>query len=374
LCYLVPGLLWYLVNLRPQYKINKDVHDVEEMGKKDYLVGGEVGIYFSALPPGMRWAAYSLPRFVVWFLILLLSPITFFYLLYDNYLSDGGSISLHDLGLSREKAPLAAVVGVGVLILVAVLSAFLWWPGKKAPSTRMVAQPSTPTYQSNAVPKQQKDKASVSKKTIFPSPLQAASERILLFSSHVVVRPDASLTVTENITVRSEQREIKRGIIRDFPTTYKDRSGNTVKVGFEILEVLRDGKTSPYHTEHVSNGEKIYIGDRNVNLSAGVYTYTIKYRTDRQLGYFKDFDELYWNVTGNGWAFPIETAEAVIELPPGARLREHAAYTGYQGDRGQDFMVQPDDTKIVFKTTRGLAPREGLTVAVSWPKGLVRQP
>jgi tetratricopeptide (TPR) repeat protein len=152
LCYIVPGLLWYLVNLRPQYKINKDVYDVLQMGKKDYLVGGEVGVYFSALPPGMRWVAYSLPRFVVWFLILLLSPITFFYLLYDNYLSEGGSLSLHDLGLSRDKAPVAAAVGLGVIILVAGLSAFFWWSGKKAPSFSRVAKPATSTYQTTTPP------------------------------------------------------------------------------------------------------------------------------------------------------------------------------------------------------------------------------
>ena len=36
--------------------------------------------------------------------------------------------------------------------------------------------------------------------------------------------------------------------------------------------------------------------------------------------------------------------------------------------------MRADDNLIVFKTTRGLAPREGLTVAVSWPKGLVHEP
>jgi hypothetical protein len=52
----------------------------------------------------------------------------------------------------------------------------------------------------------------------------------------------------------------------------------------------------------------------------------------------------------------------------------YAAYTGYQGDRGKDFTVQPGEHDIVFKTTRGLAPKEGLTVAVAWPKGVVHEP
>ena len=92
------------------------------------------------------------------------------------------------------------------------------------------------------------------------------------------------------------------------------------------------------------------------------------------MGFFKDFDELYWNVTGNGWTFPIDRAEAVIELPAGAKILRYAAYTGYQGERGHDVTVQPGDHDIVFQTTRGLAPKEGLTVAVAWPKGVVHEP
>ena len=45
------------------------------------------------------------------------------------------------------------------------------------------------------------------------------------FKSFIVVAPDGSMTVTETITVNSTGQEIRRGIIRDFPTTYKDRLG-----------------------------------------------------------------------------------------------------------------------------------------------------
>ena len=205
-------------------------------------------------------------------------------------------------------------------------------------------------------------------------PVSAQSERILNFKSLIVVNRDASMTVTEDITVQANRQEINRGIIRDFPTTYKDRLGNTVKVGFQVEEVLRDGRPEPYRIESASNGVKIRIGQKDVFLRPGEYTYTIRYRVDRELGFFKDFDELYWNVTGNGWTFAIDRAEAVIELPPGAKILKSAAYTGYQGGRGQDFTVQTGDHDIVFKTTRQLAPRQGLTVAVAWPKGVVHEP
>ena len=205
-------------------------------------------------------------------------------------------------------------------------------------------------------------------------PLSAASERIRHFRSYIVVQADATMTVTETITVQSAGREIRRGIIRDFPTTYRDRMGNRMKVGFQVQEVLRDGRPESFRTEPVGNGVKIYIGKEDIFLQPGIYTYSITYQTNRQLGSFQDFDELYWNVTGNGWTFPIDAAEAVIELPSGARILQHAGYTGFQGDRGQDFVARPGDHDIIFKTTRGLAPREGLTVAVAWPKGVVQMP
>ncbi len=202
-----------------------------------------------------------------------------------------------------------------------------------------------------------------------------AAERILKFRSYLTVHPDATMTVTETITVKSTGVEIKRGIVRDFPTTYRNRHGFTVRVGFEVLEVRRDGVPEPYHLQEAPNGQKLYIGQKNMFLKPGVYTYTITYRTDRQLGYFQDYDELYWNVTGHGWTFPIDRAEAVVVLPPGAKVLNYAAYTGFYGDVGQDFRVSYDHSgNIMFSTTRGLKRREGLTIAVSWPKGLVAEP
>ncbi len=211
-----------------------------------------------------------------------------------------------------------------------------------------------------------------------PGPAAVADsppETIRDFKSFIVMHPDATMTVTETITVNATGREIRRGIIREFPTTYQDRLGNTIKVGFDVKEVLKNGRPEPYHLESVKNGEKVYIGQKDVYLQPGIYTYTIKYDTDRQLGFFRDFDELYWNVTGNGWTFPIDRAEAVVVLPEGAKILKYAAYTGPAGAQGKDFRVSYDPAgHIVFTTTRGLAPREGLTIAVAWPKGLVAEP
>ena len=88
-----------------------------------------------------------------------------------------------------------------------------------------------------------------------------------------------------------------------------------------------------------SNGERIYIGDENVILTPGEYTYALTYTANREIGFFADHDELYWNVTGTGWLFPIAHASATVTLPeniPVSSVRMDG-YTGPQGARGKAF-------------------------------------
>ncbi len=202
-------------------------------------------------------------------------------------------------------------------------------------------------------------------------------EKIISFRSDISVRRDTTLMVKETIRVNSEGVKIRHGIYRDFPTRYRDRLGNSYVVGFDLKEVLRDNIPEPFHIENRSNGKRVYIGDRNSLLPTGEYTYTLVYGTDRQLGFFRDYDELYWNVTGNDWEFPIGEVTAGVELPGDAtrHIISFAGYTGPQGSRGQDFVQSIEESGIIrFTTTRPLSPREGLTIAVSWPKGYVDEP
>ena len=204
-----------------------------------------------------------------------------------------------------------------------------------------------------------------------------ADERILGYHSDILVNVDGSLLVTETLRVRSEGREIRRGIFRDFPTSYRDRFNNQVRVGLDIQEIQRNGRPEPYHTEKRANGIRIYIGSSNHTLENGVHEYRLRFQTTRQLGFFEDFDELYWNVTGNGWAFPIDQASARITLPSPVQAGDfqRAVYTGRQGASGQQASSNITGSQtVVFETTQALQAREGFTIALGWPKGIVRQP
>ena len=204
-----------------------------------------------------------------------------------------------------------------------------------------------------------------------------AVERIHNYHSEIVVDDKGDMTVTETITVNAEGYKIKRGIYRDFPTRYKDRLGNRYNVGFSIVQILRDGNPENYHTENLSNGVRIYIGQKDRYLKKGDYTYSITYRTNRQLGFFEKHDELYWNVTGNDWDFPIEKASATVHLPktiPRESINVEG-YTGAFGSKEQNYSASvKSDGSAWFETTFSLPKKHGLTIVVTWPKGFIAEP
>lgn len=202
-------------------------------------------------------------------------------------------------------------------------------------------------------------------------------ERIISFNSDITISKDASMMVIETIKVFAAGDKIKRGIYRDFPTRYKDEYGNSINIKFNVLEVLRDGSTESYHTENLSNGIRVYFGKSDHYLSKGEYTYTIKYETNRQIGYFDNFDELYWNVTGNGWDFIIENVKAKVNLPGSVsgddlKLQGYTGFSGFKGIAYKYEIISSD--QVEFTSTAVLNPREGLTIVLQLPKGLVHEP
>lgn len=204
-----------------------------------------------------------------------------------------------------------------------------------------------------------------------------AQERILSYDIVVEVRKDASIDVTERIAVHAEGSQIRRGIYRDFPTRYRDRLGNRVRVGLDVLGVEKNNVREPWFTEKMANGVRINTGNDDFLPIPADYTYTIRYKTTRQLGFFPDHDELYWNAIGTGWVFPIEkgTVEVRLPSPVAAASLKAEGYTGPQGAQGSAYVAEiPAPGVARYRLTGGLGPYEGFTIVLSFPKGLVPQP
>ena len=205
----------------------------------------------------------------------------------------------------------------------------------------------------------------------------SAQERITSYDILVQVNKDASLDITELISVHAEGSQIRRGIYRDFPTTYRDRFGNRVKVALDVKGVEKNGATEPWFTERMSNGVRINTGNDDFLPVPADYTYTIRYRTTRQLGFFADHDELYWNAIGTGWVFPIErgTVEVRLPSPVAPESMSAEAYTGPQGAKGGAYLTEKPAPGVVrYTLTEPLAPYEGFTTVLMFPKGIVHAP
>ena len=191
-----------------------------------------------------------------------------------------------------------------------------------------------------------------------------AEERITSFDVILQVRTDGSLIVTENISIVSEHNQIKRGIYRDIPQNRQ----RPVKP----ISLAMDGQSHPYFTERRGNALRINFGDDNY-IPLGQHTYSFKYSVERAVGQFSNYDEIYWNITGNYWIFPIEQATATVVLPVGAQPIEDkiSLYTGSSGTKGTD---AAKTGALTFAITRPLEEGEGFTIAVPWQKGIISMP
>ena len=203
-----------------------------------------------------------------------------------------------------------------------------------------------------------------------------AQEKILKFDVKIQIENSGILQVVENITIKSEGNIFQRGLVRQLPLTRKDNDGNLIDVEYQINSIQKNGNTENYFTKNENNYWKIYIGNEAIFLENGIYEYQINYSTPFQIGFFDNYDEIYWNVTGNGWNIPIDTVNCQINLPAANDKFENVAcYTGLKGSKASDCNSSLNlDKTIASFSAVNLAPNEGLTISTSFNKGIVNPP
>ncbi|HMT30355.1 MAG TPA: DUF2207 domain-containing protein [Bacteroidia bacterium] len=219
------------------------------------------------------------------------------------------------------------------------------------------------------------------------------SDRITWFHTKINITKYGMIEVEENIKIyngdgssnkmylnesepsdlQSENDEIKRGIIRGFPTDYEYPSGFMKRVPFELTGVFRDGKQEEYFVESFENGKLIYIGNKDQQLSNGFHSYKITYTTAEQINFYDDIDEFKWNVTGNGWGFVIDSSSCEINFPDKTNITEKICYTGPEGsyDSQCEAVATGKSNTVRFKTNIAQGPYNGFTVGVHFNKGVI---
>jgi uncharacterized membrane protein len=204
---------------------------------------------------------------------------------------------------------------------------------------------------------------------------------IARFDARYTVADDGSVLVEEEIHPSFEGTF--NGIDRYIPVEYPGPDGTDYKLLVNV-ESVTDENGDKIRYEQSSRSEQTADGRVNQYLALRIYaggtdterTIRITYKAANAVRFFKDHDEFYWNVTGNDWKVPIAEASAFVALPSAAAGKgiKAQAFTGGFGSRGQDASSSVDGSNISFAANDSLPPRNGLTIDVYLPKGVLTQP
>lgn len=164
--------------------------------------------------------------------------------------------------------------------------------------------------------------------------------------------------------------EERRGINRSIPRRVKI-NGKTHSIKFENIEVEGWKKK----VSRKNGNLNIRIGDKDIYLT-GDQKYVIRYRVHRAFNYLDSHTEFYWNITGNEWEVPINKVTYEIKFPSNISLdnEDIAVFTGSKGQSENNTFTTQEYRTVTGESSRGLEPKEGITVAVKLPAGTIQQP
>jgi len=196
--------------------------------------------------------------------------------------------------------------------------------------------------------------------------------RVSDFNDTISIAPDGKTLVSEKITLTFVGQW--HGIHRTIPVEYPGPQGTNYTLFLDVMSVTdENGNKLKYDSTKSGNYRdlKIYIPGA-VDTTRVV---NIDYSVRNAVRFFDNYDEFYWNVTGNDWPVPIDHASAFVTLPENAAdgLRAQA-FTGAYGSKQSEATAEVKRADVVSETTSALPMRGGLTIDVYIPQGILKPP
>src|SRR6266436_201960 len=209
---------------------------------------------------------------------------------------------------------------------------------------------------------------------VFPaaSGLSTRELRIENFQSETIVMPDGTIDVTETIHAHFIGGPW-HGLYRTIPVEYVTPQGLNYSLFLDVKRVADgNGRALKYESSRQRHYRKlkIYVPDADNST----HNISIEYTVSDALRFFDDHDELYWNVTGDEWDIPIQSASARIILPEATTNIRANVFTGAYRSRAQNADVEIAGNGVEVRTREPLRFHEGLTVAIAFDKGFVHEP
>jgi len=185
------------------------------------------------------------------------------------------------------------------------------------------------------------------------------------FEVKITIEKQGYIQVDEHLKVDFSEK--KRGIIRNIPFKYTYR-GKSYKTKIDRVNV----EGWDFKVTAQNNQKTIRIGHPDKYLE-GNQDYKIRYRVKGPFIHAKEYDEFYWNITGNEWTAAIEQVKFDIELPDETPLayQDLKVFTGQSGSKQDNAFIEQSGRHISGTSIAGFNPGEGLTIALKLPAGYI---
>lgn len=199
---------------------------------------------------------------------------------------------------------------------------------------------------------------------ITPTSVLAAVDQIDTFHSQIIINQDTSVTINETLDYRTDI--YKHGIYRYIPITY-NKDGVKERLMIDQIKVTDDdGDKIPYEQSFDGKNLTLKIGDPDKTFT-GEKTYKITYRAEKAINSFDDHDELYWDITGEGWEIPILDSQAEI-VSQFAQIEQVDCFSGNFGSNDGLCQQQFDSGTALFLYERQINYGDNMTVVIGLNK------
>lgn len=224
--------------------------------------------------------------------------------------------------------------------------------------------------------------AAVALVTSLTAPASAHAQRSLRVEAWDVtisVREDGTMGVVESIRYRFTGSW--NGVFRDIPIEYRTPRGFEHRLELGDIDATRPGG-GRYQYELSREGRNRRVKVWVPGATDATHTVEFRYTVRNPLlffdgageGFTEGYDELYWNVTGHESAVPVDAVSARVLLPDGLTAVQARVYTGAYGSRSSSATIAEVPGGFEFRSTRALAPREGMTIDLAWNPGVIARP
>ncbi len=204
---------------------------------------------------------------------------------------------------------------------------------------------------------------------ILPAAASEHSEEpyyVTAYHVDIDVSEDNVFSITEEIDVFFNEEQ--HGIYREIPTRNKIKRAD----GSEAVTraKVRDISCSEEYDKEKYNGSVcLYIGDPDATV-IGEMHYTLSYEYVLGRDVADGYDELYFNIIGDGWTSYIDNVSFTITMPKEFDESLLGFSTGGYGAAGTDIVeYSVDGVEIAGALTQELAPHEALTVRLELEEG-----